>query len=202
MKSYIYEGKTEEEIINKVIEDFNVEKDDIILNLTEEKGGFLKSKKIKANIILKNDIIAFLKDYVKNIISLMGINNNIEIKKREDNINILISSNQNKILIGKEGKTIEALQFFLNQVIYNSVGMYFRISVDVGEYKLKKQKRMEFTVKRIAQTVIHTKVSAKLDPMNSYERRIIHTILADFRGIDTTSEGEEPNRYIVIKPKE
>ena len=78
---------------------------------------------------------------------------------------------------------------------------YYKFNLDVGEYKLKKQKNLERMAYRIAKEVRKTKVDAKLDPMNSYERRIIHNALNDDRYVYTESFGEEPNRYVVIKPR-
>lgn len=202
MNKYQFEGKTEEEIIEKAINELNVNREEIIINNVDTKSGFLKAKKINATVILQKDIVNYLKEYLNKIFELMGIKANIEIKKRENNINLLVLSDQNPILIGKEGRTIEAFQLFLNQLIYNETGIYFRISLDVGEYKLKKEKKLEMEIKKIANSVIRTKVPAKLDEMNSYERRIVHTILSDYKGVTTISEGEEPNRHVVIKPKE
>jgi spoIIIJ-associated protein len=202
MKKYQFEGKTEEEIIEKAINELNVSREEIIINNIDTKAGFLKAKKMSATVILQNDIVNYLKEYLNKVFNLMGIKANIEIKKRENNIKMLVLSDQNPILIGKDGRTIDAFQLFLNQLIYNETGIYFRISLDVGEYKLKKEKKLEMEIKKIANSVIRSKVPAKLDPMNSYERRIIHTILSEYKGVSTTSEGEEPNRYVVIKPKE
>ncbi|MFA5602322.1 MAG: RNA-binding cell elongation regulator Jag/EloR [Bacilli bacterium] len=202
MINYKYEGKNEEEVLEKAVKELKVQENDLIIKKIDKKGGFLKGKKIEAIVIKKDDVVNYIKEYLNQTLTLMGIKANIEVKKRDDNIKILLSSNQNSILIGKEGKTIEAFQIILNQIIYNNIGAYFRISVDVGEYKLKKQKKLEIKIRKIAYSVSCSKVSAKLDPMNSYERRIVHTVLSEYNGVATTSEGEEPNRYVVIKPKE
>ena len=82
------------------------------------------------------------------------------------------------------------------------IDKYFNLTIDIGEYKKERENRLERLAKKVAREVAYSKVEAKLDPMNSYERRIIHTILAENKKVITESEGEEPNRYVVIKPKE
>jgi spoIIIJ-associated protein len=111
-------------------------------------------------------------------------------------------SNNNPILIGKNGQTLEALQNIVKNVVSNNVGIYPVVMLDVENYKEKQEKRIERLAKDTAREVLRTKVEARLENMNSYERRIVHNILTDFKGIYTTSEGEEPNRYVVIKIKE
>ena len=111
-------------------------------------------------------------------------------------------SDKNNILIGKNGQTLMAIQTILRQQVYNEINVYPHILLDVENYKEKKLSNLERNAKRIAKEVLRTKIEVKLDDMNSYERRIIHNALANFKNISTTSEGEEPNRHIVISYKE
>ena len=92
-----------------------------------------------------------------------------------------------------------AIQAILRQQVYNEIGVYPYILLDVENYKEKKISRLERDAKRIAREVLKTKVDVKLDDMNSYERRIIHNALTKYKNLSTTSEGEEPNRHIVIR---
>ena len=108
----------------------------------------------------------------------------------------------NAILIGKNGKTLESINLILKQSLYKELGFYFNFILDAGEYKIKQQKNIERLAKQVAREVYNTKIPAKLDPMNAYERRIVHTILSDNDKIITESEGTEPNRCVVIKAKE
>ena len=82
----------------------------------------------------------------------------------------------------------------------NVKGIYYKFNLDVSNYKEKKKKRLEWLAKKTAKEVVETKMPVSLDNMTSYERRIIHNILTDFKGVKTESEGEEPNRHVVIKP--
>lgn len=201
MKTYIYEGKTYDDAKNKAINELNVSEEDMILKVIEEKQGLLK-KNVKIEVINTNDLINYIKETLNTIMSLMNIKINLEIRKRDKNIDIKIFSDHNSILIGKDGKTLESLQNILRQIIANQVTDEFKITLDVENYKEKKVINLERTAKRIAREVAKTKVETKLDRMNSYERRIIHNALSNNKYVYTESFGEEPNRYVIIKPKE
>ena len=114
----------------------------------------------------------------------------------------MIYSENDGLLIGKNGKNLKAISFYTGLHINKELGKNFRFLIDVNDYNKKREKRLESLAKRTAKEVAKTKIEAKLDPMNSYERRIIHNALTNFKNVYTESEGEEPNRYVVIKPKE
>ena len=202
MKKYEFIGKNKEEAIELATSELNCEEKDLIINEKEQKGGLFKSKKVVIEVVKNTDVIEFIKESLLNLTKSMGVNSNIEVKVRDDVLNIVLYSDNNNILIGKNGRTIDALSLVIKQMIQNEVGSPFRFNLDVAEYKLKQQKRLEHLVKRTARVVAKTKIDAKLDPMNSYERRIVHNVLNDDKYVYTESEGEEPNRYVVIKCRE
>lgn len=201
MKKNIYEAKTKEDAINKALEDLNTTEENLIIKVLEEKQGLLK-KIFKIEVTTSNDIVNYLKESVNKILNLMNIEANLEVRKKENNIDIKIFSNNNSILIGKDGKNLESLQNILRQILISNVDSDYRINLDVENYREKKISNLERTAKRIAREVKITKVEAKLDPMNSYERRIVHNALTNNKYVYTESTGTEPNRYVVIKPKE
>ena len=201
MKTYIYEAKTLEEAINKALNEQNITEDKLIIKSKEEKQGLLK-KLAKIEIITENDLINHLKDSLTTIMNLMNIDSNLEVRRRDKNIEIKIFSNQNSILIGKDGRNLEALQNILRQILIKEEAHDYKIILDIENYKEKKVSHLERTVKQIAREVAKTKVEAKLDRMNSYERRIVHNCLSKNKYVYTESIGEEPNRCVVIKPKE
>lgn len=198
MEKHEFVGKNREEALNLALEELKVLEKDLIINEKEQKGGLFKSKKVILEVIKTSDIVTFIKESIINITKAMGIDVKIEVKERNDILNIVLYSENNNILIGKNGRTIDALSLIVKQMILNEVGKPFKFNLDVAEYKLKQQKRLESLAKRIAREVSKTKIDAKLDPMNSYERRIVHNILTDHKFVYTESEGEEPNRYVVI----
>ena len=201
MQKNIYEGKTYEDALEKALQELKVVEENLIIKVLEEKNTLLK-KYVKIEVINYNDIINYAKETINEIIKIMGINANLEVRRREENITIKIFSDHNAVLIGKNGSTIQALQTLVRQIIYKEVEKNISIILDVENYKEKKIKHIEFLAKKVAKEVAKTKVEAKLDSMNSYERRIVHSILSEDKYVYTESIGEEPNRCVVIKPKE
>lgn len=202
MDKYVYSGKSKEEALEKALAELNVNESDIYIKETEQKVGLFKNKKIELEIIKKSDVLDNLKEFILKITKLMGIEANIETKIRDNNVIITLYSDNNNILIGKNGRTIDALSLIAKQYIQNEAGVNYRFLLDVGEYKAKQQKNIEYIAKKTAREVARTKIEAKLDPMNSYERRIVHSILSDNDKVYTESVGEEPNRSVVIKPRD
>ena len=199
MEKYVFSGKTEEEALEAALSELNVEKKDILYDAKEQKGGLFKGKKVEISVTKKSDINEYIKSVVLKIVTDMGFDAKIETKVRDDILNLTIYSDNNNLLIGRDGKNMNALSTIVKQIIQSELGMYYKFNLDVGEYKLKQQKNLERMTKRIAREVAKSKVEVKLDPMNSYERRIVHNILNDDRYVYTESVGEEPNRCVVIK---
>lgn len=196
-----YSGKTKEEAINNAKIALQELEDNLYIKEIEVKNG-LFNKKVEIEVIRRDDVIEYIREYIKELVKSMGLTANLEVKKRENGVNFTVIADNNSILIGKNGRTLEAITLIIKQMIHNEIGEYFPFVLDIGEYKLAREQKLESLAKRTAREVTKSKIEAKLDPMNSYERRIIHTILADNKRVITESEGEEPNRYVVIKPKE
>ena len=199
MEKYTFSEKTEEEALETALNELNVSKDDILYETKEQKGGLFKGKKVEIIVTKKSDINEFIKDTVSKIVTDMGFDVKIETKVRDGILNLTLHSDNNNLLIGRDGKNMNALSTVVKQIIQNELGIYYKFNLDVGEYKLKQQKNLERMAKRVAREDAKSKVEVKLDPMNSYERRIIHNILNDDRYVYTESVGEEPNRCVVIK---
>ena len=196
------EGKTKEEILNKYLSENNLEEKDIFYTESEIKGGLLKSKKVELEIVSKKDIINFIKEFIENLSKNMGMTINSEVRENEGIYNVLLVTDNNPIIIGKDGRTIDAIQLLIRQALTTQVGKNIKVIVDASDYRNNKQKNFEREIKKIAKEVLKTRVEAKLDPMNSYNRRIVHSLLADYENIETESFGETPNRYVVIRYKD
>ena len=201
MKEHIYNGKTYEDALETALKDLNLREQDAIINVLEEKNTLLK-KNVKISVIDYNDIIDEIKETIMDITKKMGLTANLEVRRRDDNITIKIFSDHNAVLIGRNGSTIEAVQTIIRQIIYNKTKTFISIILDVENYKDKKNHSIEILAKKVAREVAKTKFETKLDSMNSYERRIVHSTLANDKYVYTESVGEEPNRCVVIKPKE
>ena len=213
MEKHNFSGKTKAEAIQKAKEELQeIEENLFIKEIGETKGGLFKSKKveievienkkIEIEVIEKREVVKYIKEYLQKILKNMGFNVNIEIKNKEEVPKYIIFSDNDALLIGKNGKNLKALSILVSQHLNNELGKNYKFTLDVNEYKEKREKSLERLAKRIAREVKATKVEVKLDSMNSYERRIIHNALTNYKGIFTESEGEEPNRYVVVKPKE
>ena len=203
MEKHNYSGKTKEEAIQNAKEDLQeVEENLFIKELGESKGGLFKSKKVEIEVVEKREVVKHIKEYLTQILKDMGFNVNIEVKNKEEVPKYVIFSDNDALLIGKNGKNLKALSLIVSQHLNTELGRTYKFMLDVNEYKEKREKSLERLAKRIAREVRTTKVEAKLDSMNSYERRIIHNTLTHYKGVYTESEGEEPNRYVVVKPKE
>ena len=201
MNTYTFEDKTIDEAKNKALKELNINEENIIIINKTEKNGLLK-KSASIELVTVDEIINYLKDSLNEILSLMGIEANYEVRRRENRIEIKIFSDNNAILIGKNGRTMQSLQTILRFILKNHVSSDLSVMLDVENYKEKRNRNIEYLAKKIARDVAKTKVETKLDNMNSYERRIVHNILSDNKYVYTVSEGEEPNRHVIIKPRE
>ena len=203
MKIYTYEGKNLEELTLQALKELNVKEDEMITDVKEETVGLLRKKKYTLNVILKSDVLDYSKKLLKDIVEGMGIKDVIIESQRKDNyIKLTLHSSDNSILIGKDGRTLSSLQNLIRTSVSNKTGIYFNIILDVENYKVKKEHNIERLAKKLAKEVLRTKEPIAMDSMNSYERRLVHNALSNFKGITSNSEGEEPNRRIVIKPIE
>lgn len=201
MTKQTFTGKTKEEAIINACESLNAKEDELVIVEKEEKKS-LFSKKVEIEAITKYELNNEIKNYLLKIVKNMGIDAKIEIKHREDTIIFNLIAPEKAILIGKNGRTVESLQNLTTQMLQTNLKTYYRFLVDVNGYRENKKRRLEKTAKYTAKEVAKTKIPAHLEPMNSYERRIIHNVLTNSKDVTTESEGEEPKRHVVIKPKE
>ena len=202
MKIYTYEGKNLEELTLQALKELEVKEEEMLTSVKEENVGLLKKKKYTLSVVLKSDVLTFSKEYLKTLVEGMGVKVNFETLRKDNYLKIILHPDNSSILIGKEGRTLSSIQNVLRAVLTKETGMHINIILDVENYKEKSQKHIERLAKNLAKEVQKTKEPVRMDSMNSYERRPIHEVLKDFKGITTESEGEEPNRAVVIKPVE
>ena len=200
MEKYKYESKSKENLLSLACDDLKVTEADILYNITEEKKG-LFGKKYYIEIIKINDVAEYGKSLILDFLKGFNLKGNVEIKVRDKSITYKIFTDNNAILIGKRGHILESLQNFVRGALLNSTDIFVNVIIDIENYKEKQIYFLEKKVKKLAREVTITKSDIKLDPMNSYDRRIIHNALSGFDYIETISEGEEPNRCVVIKYK-
>ena len=197
LKVYNYEGKTYDEVLENALDDLNLDEEYLIIKQIEKDDGL-----VHLEVIDKADIKHFIKEYITNLGNLFNLEINMEVKETFDSYSVKLFSNNNSILIGKDGRTIAAIQTLLRKTLENQVNQTIKVNVDVANYKEKNLKRLESEIKKIAYEVQKTKIDVSLDPMNSYERRAIHNMVDKIKNVTTESIGEGLNRHIVIKYQE
>nr|MBP3258504.1 KH domain-containing protein [Bacilli bacterium] len=190
-----FEGKTKEEAIDKALDYFNLDEEYLLIidRTTEE------DEVSKIEVVDKADIKHYIKDYVATLSENMNIDINVEIREYEGSYSVKLVSNNNAILIGKDGRTIAAIQTLLRKSLENELHFPIKVNVDVANYKEKNLRRKAYEIKKIAYEVQKTKVDVALEPMNSYERREIHNMVDQIPNVTTESIGEGKDRHIVIK---
>ena len=203
MEKHKYTGKTKEEAINNAQIALEEMEENLIIRETEvQKGGLFKSKKVEIEVIEKREVAKEIKNYLSKLLKDLGFTVNIEVKVKEGIPTYTIYSDNDALLIGKNGKNLHALSIITSQYIKKEIGENYKFLIDVNDYKEQHEKALVRLAKKVAKEVATTKIEVKMDSMNSYERRIIHNALTNNKKVYTQSEGEEPNRYVVVKPKE
>lgn len=190
---YKFEDETEEQCRLKCLDELDVYNNEILTKEYEEND------KYNMEVVKKSDIKEFIKNYLEKITKDIGLEARLEINEDEDVFSVKMFSDNNAILIGKDGKTLTSLQILIRQTISNQIKFNVKINLDASNYKVKKERFFEKDIKNIINDVIKTKDEVKLDPMNSYNRRIVHSIASEYYNIETESFGEEPNRYVLIR---
>lgn len=199
-------GKTVEEAINAALKDLNTTRESVDIEILEKeiKGflGILGSKPAKVKVTKKYNPVSVATVFLKEIFLAMGIVVEIETEFK-DNKHLLINllGQEMGILIGKRGQTLDSLQYLVNLVVNKGNTSYISITLDTENYRQRRKDTLEALAKNLAKKVKSTRKSVVLEPMNPYERRIIHSILQNDKFITTHSEGEEPYRYIIISLK-
>ena len=201
MEKIIKEGKEVDVILDEILSESNLTKDEIIYTVNDKKGKLFQGNLKEVTVYKKETINNEIKNYLKEIIENMGLEVSFEMNTKDERTTIKMYSNNNPILIGKNGQTLKALETLAKQKIQNETGIHYKITLDVSNYKDKIKRNLERLAITTAKEVVKTKIPVALDNMTSYERMIIHNKLTDFKGVKTESEWEEPNRHIVIKPE-
>ena len=193
IKVYKFESDTEENCRLKCLEELDVYNNEILTKEYEENDTF------NMEVVKKEDVKDYIREFLTKITTEMGINTKIEINEDEDVFSVKMFSDNNAILIGKDGRTLKSLQVLIRQIISNNIKFNVKINLDASNYKVKQERFFEKDVKNIINEVMKSKDEVKLDSMNSYKRRIVHSIASEYYNIETESFGEEPNRYVVIR---
>ncbi len=202
------EGKTYEEAVKKACIELNAKEEDLDIEVKEidTKGilGIIGSKKVRITARLKEKDEEretpeeYGKKFLKKMAEMLGIPSEVEVKKVGDRIVFSLSSREGGLFIGKNGEVMEAIQFILRLAIAKKFKQSYRLLFDINGYREKRKKALIDLAKRLAQRVRKTGKPVKTKPLNAYERRTLHTFFKNDRGIETKSEGEGPQKRVVI----
>ncbi len=202
MKSIETQGKTVDQAIEIGLYKLELTRDDVNIEILEQAGLFNKAR-VRLWVNTTSPEEAVVKELVEKIISLMGLELEVYVEEREADFFVNVTGTDSALFIGKHGDSIEQFQTIVNN-IYNkgkSREEMKRITVDSNSYIEKREEVLKNLAKRTANKVIRDHKDFKFESMNSYERRIIHSALADHDKVITESYGNEPNRYVVVKLK-
>ena len=201
-----FSAKTVDDAITEACQKFTVTSDKLDYIVEEEgSSGFLgigaKPAVIKARV--KSSVADKAKDFLRDVFDAMDLTVVIDLKYDEENRNIEIDlkGDDMGVLIGKRGQTLDSLQYLVSLVVNRDVEEYIRVKVDTEDYRKRRKETLENLAKNIAYKVKRTKRPVSLEPMNPYERRIIHSALQGDKYVTTHSEGDEPYRRVVVTLK-
>ncbi len=202
MRKLQFEIKSLDKALDYASQELRINKNVIEINVIEKKSLLGLKKLYKVEAIVNVDPAEIGYKTLKEMFDNMQLDAQIEMKRRNDKeISYSINTTENPLLIGKNGKTLENLQFYIRNIVNLYSDEHLIVLVDIGGYKENRKKQLEILATKTAKEVARTRIEAKLYPMNAYERRIIHTKLSDWRDVSTISEGEGQERHLVIKPK-
>ncbi len=199
------------EIFNEEIEtekSQEVVHDDVELEIennevsTEEVEDVIEVEEGTKSIEEENqEILDAAREFISKILDTFELDNSVEMELKDNVLTINVNGDENRlgILIGKRGVTLDSIQYILNLIVNKKSSRYIRVNLDSSGYREKRKETLINLAKKMANKVTKTGRSVKLEPMNSYERKIIHTALQDFEGVLTHSEGKDPFRKVVIQ---
>ncbi len=197
-------GKTEDEAIQSALAELGCTRDQVSVEILERaKSGFLgigaTPAKIRVSFEQPDDIITLTENFLKGLLEKMGSDAVPVIEQKDENtIYVNLAGEKLGMLIGRRGETLDAIQHIANYAMNRVSEKHVHISVDAENYRSKREESLQRLAEKVAAKVLKYRKNMTLEPMNSYERHVIHTALQDYEGVSTFSTGTEPNRRIVV----
>ena len=198
-------GKTVDDALHEALKELNASKDEVEVTVIDEgiKGflGMFGAKDAVLQVVRKFNPEKIAVTFLNEMFQAMHMNVSIETKLKEKQLSIELSGDEIGILIGKRGQTLDSIQYLVSLVVNKGNSPYISILLDTENYRQRRKETLESLAYNLAKKVKQTKRNVVLEPMNPYERRIIHSSLQNDRYVTTYSEGEEPYRNVVITLK-
>lgn len=198
-------GKTVQEAINLALSELNADMDNADIEILDEgsKGLFgIGSKVARVRVTLKKNQTNQAEKFLTDVFSKMKVSVDIETEEDEESMSLRIKGKDSGIIIGRRGETLDALQYLTSLVVNKDKAVYKRVTVDIENYRQKREETLVKLASRLAERVVKYRKNVTLEPMNPYERRIIHSSLQNNKLVETYSVGDEPNRKVVITLKQ
>ena len=215
MEFQLFTGKNVEDALTKASVEFGVTSDKVEYEVIEKgSNGILGigSKPAKINARIKEekpivveeapaDIEAVIVEFLSKVFDAMNLTVKINVNITEESVDVDLVGDDMGVLIGKRGQTLDSLQYLVSLVVNKKSDKYLRVKLDTENYRERRKETLENLAKNIAFKVKRTKRAVSLEPMNPYERRVIHSALQNDKYVTTKSEGEEPFRHVVVMLK-
>ncbi|WZL81532.1 RNA-binding cell elongation regulator Jag/EloR [Vallitaleaceae bacterium 9-2] len=198
-------GRTVDDAITEALIELGVTSDEVEVEILEKAPsglfGLFSSKQARVKVTKKSNLADVAAEFLKNVFREMELDVQIKIEVDEkNNMDIELSGENMGVLIGKRGQTLDSLQYLISLVVNKESDHYVRIKLDTENYRERRKETLESLANNLANKVKKTGRKFTLEPMNPYERRIIHSTLQNNKFVETHSEGEEPHRKVVIIP--
>lgn len=204
MRQVTASGQTVDEAVNSALEQLQTTRDQVEVTVIDEgkRGilGLFGSKLAVVNVSVKRDPIEETEQFIKDIAESMKVPISIETTVEENDVLFELSGEKIALIIGKRGQTLNALQYLVQLTLNKRSERFFRVMLDAEGYRQRREETLKSLAVRLADRAIRSNKEVFLEPMPAFERKIIHTELQDHPEVKTYSEGEEPHRYLVIKP--
>lgn len=189
------EPETSQEVVQNTDDELEIEDEEVSTDEVHMEEA------VKTLDEENEEILSAAREFLGKILETLELDNIVEMELENNTLNVNVNGYENRlgILIGKRGVTLDSIQYILNLIVNKKSSRYIRVNLDSSGYRDKRKKTLENLAGKMANKVLKTGRSIKLEPMNSYERKIIHTALQDFEGVLTHSEGKDPFRKVVIQ---
>lgn len=201
MKFVEKSGKSVEEALRLALIELEATREQVEFEVLEEGSkGFLGigAKETRIRVSKKDSVIDSARAFLNSILKEMNIEAELDIEQHDDVLNVNMNGEDMAILIGKRGQTLDSLQYLVSLVVNKNKDEYLRVVLDTENYRAKRKETLESLAEKLAAKVKKSRKNVILEPMNPYERRIIHSALQNNPNVSTKSEGDEPYRKVVI----
>lgn len=208
IKARVKEEAVEKTVVEEAKEEVKEEAKEEVTQTVKENEDVITSETSKKDDSNKKELtqeesISLVKNFLEKVFVAMEIKADMEIKydSDEDIIEVNLEGDDMGVLIGKRGQTLDSLQYLSSLVVNKESKSYIKVKIDTENYRQRRKETLENLAKNIAKKVTRTRKTCTLEPMNPYDRRIIHSALQNDKFVETHSEGEEPNRRVVVSLK-